>query len=49
MAAYFIVDVEVKNPQAYETYKHAAATSIAHYGGRHLVRAGRTAVSSLPN
>ncbi len=41
MAAYFIVDVDVKNPQAYEAYKQAAATSIAEYGGRYLVRGGR--------
>ncbi len=40
MAAYFIVDVDVRNPQAYEGYKQAAATSIAQYGGRYLVRGG---------
>jgi uncharacterized protein (DUF1330 family) len=36
MAAYLIVDVDVKNPQAYEAYKQAAATSIAQCGGRYL-------------
>ncbi len=41
MAAYFIVDVDVKNPQAYEGYKQAAAASIAQYGGRYLVRGGK--------
>jgi uncharacterized protein (DUF1330 family) len=41
MAAYFIVDVDVKNPQAYEAYKQAAAVSIARYGGRYLVRGGK--------
>ncbi len=41
MAAYFIVDVDVKNPQAYEAYKQAAAASIAQYGGRYLVRGGK--------
>jgi uncharacterized protein (DUF1330 family) len=41
MAAYFIVDVDVKNPQAYEAYKQAAAASIAQYGGRYLVRSGK--------
>jgi uncharacterized protein (DUF1330 family) len=40
MAAYFIVDVDVKNPQAYEVYKQAASASIAQYGGRYLVRGG---------
>ena len=41
MAAYFIVDVAVKNPQAYEGYKQAAAASIAQNGGRYLVRGGK--------
>ena len=41
MAAYFIVDVDVKNPQAFEGYKQAAAASIAQYGGRYLVRGGK--------
>ena len=40
MAAYFIVDVDVKNPKEYEPYKQAAAASIAQYGGRYLVRGG---------
>jgi uncharacterized protein (DUF1330 family) len=40
MAAYFIVDVEVKHAKAYEAYKQAAAASIAQYGGRYLVRGG---------
>ena len=41
MAASLIVDVDVKNPQAYEAYKQAAAASIAQYGGRYLVRGGK--------
>ncbi len=41
MAAYLIADVAVKNPQAYEAYKQAAAASIAPYGGRYLVRGGK--------
>lgn len=41
MAAYFIVDVEVKNPQEYEAYKQAAAASIVQHGGRYLVRGGK--------
>ena len=40
MAAYCIVDVDVKNARAYESYKHSAAASIAQYGGRYLVRGG---------
>ncbi len=41
MAAYFIVDVDIKNASAYEGYKQAAADSIANYGGRYLVRGGK--------
>ena len=41
MAAYVIVDVELKKPQAYEAYKQPAAASIAQYGGRFLVRGGK--------
>ncbi len=41
MPAYFIVDVDVKDPEAYEGYKKAAADSIAQYGGRYLVRVGK--------
>lgn len=40
MAAYFIVDVDVKNAKVFESYKHSAATSIAQCGGRYLVRRG---------
>jgi len=40
MAAYCIVDVDVKNAEAYASYKHSAAASIAQYGGRYLVRGG---------
>ena len=40
MAAYVIVDVDVKNAKAYESYKYSAAASIAQYGGRYLVRGG---------
>jgi uncharacterized protein (DUF1330 family) len=39
MAAYIIADVDVKDAEAYEPYKQAAA--IAQYGGRYLVRGGK--------
>jgi uncharacterized protein (DUF1330 family) len=42
MAAYAVVDIDVTDPQAYEAYKAGAAKSIADYGGRYLVRGGRT-------
>ncbi len=40
MAAYLISDVTVKDAAAFETYRTQAAASIAHYGGRYLVRGG---------
>ena len=42
MAAYVIVDVQITDPEAYERYKAAVPPSIAAYGGRFLVRGGRT-------
>ena len=41
MAAYFIVNVDVKNPAGFEPYKQAAPATIAKYGGRYLVRGGK--------
>jgi uncharacterized protein (DUF1330 family) len=40
MAAYFIVNVDVKDPDRYADYIRAAPSSIARYGGRYLVRGG---------
>ena len=42
MAAYIIVDCEVTDPAAYERYKALAPAAIAQYGGRYLVRGGKT-------
>jgi len=38
MAAYIIVDVDVKDAKAFEAYKQPTAASIAQYGGRFIVR-----------
>ena len=38
MAAYIIVDVDVKDAKAFEPYKQPTAASIAQYGGRFIVR-----------
>jgi uncharacterized protein (DUF1330 family) len=38
MAAYIIVDVNVKDAKAFEPYKQPTAASIAQYGGRFIVR-----------
>lgn len=41
MAAYIIVEIEVKEPVRYETYKQMAHETIRQYGGRYLVRGGK--------
>ena len=40
MPAYIISDVTIRDPNAIETYRTRAAASIAHHGGRYLVRGG---------
>jgi uncharacterized protein (DUF1330 family) len=40
VAAYVISEVDVRDPAGFETYRSLAAPSIAHYGGRYLVRGG---------
>lgn len=42
MAAYVVVQIEVHDPARYEEYKEMAPESIAKYGGRYLVRGGRS-------
>ena len=42
MAAYVVVDVDVKDKDRYAEYIKLAPPSIAQYGGRYLSRAGRT-------
>jgi uncharacterized protein (DUF1330 family) len=44
MAALMIVDIEVLDPVPYEDYKRLASAAIAAYGGRYLVRGGRSEV-----
>jgi uncharacterized protein (DUF1330 family) len=41
MAAYIIVDVDVKDAQAFEAYKQPSAASVAQYGGRFIVRSSQ--------
>jgi len=40
VAAYVISEVETRDPDAMDRYRALAADSIAHYGGRYLVRGG---------
>ena len=42
MPAYVIVQVDVKDPGRYEDYKKLVPPSIEKYGGRFLVRGGKT-------
>lgn len=42
MAAYVAVEIIVKDAETYERYKQLAPPSIATYGGRYLVRGGKT-------
>ena len=42
MAAYVLVQVDVKDPVRYEDYKAMVPPSIAKFGGRFLVRGGTT-------
>jgi uncharacterized protein (DUF1330 family) len=40
MAVYAVVNVRVTDPARYEEYRDKAPATIAHYGGRYLVRGG---------
>ena len=40
MAAYLLVDCEVKDAARYEDYKKLAPPAIAKYGGRYLTKGG---------
>lgn len=42
MAAYFIVEIDVQDGAAFEEYRKQVPATIAKYGGRYLVRGGRT-------
>jgi uncharacterized protein (DUF1330 family) len=42
MSAYVVVQVDVKDPVRYEDYKRMVPSSLAKYGGRFVVRGGKT-------
>lgn len=44
MAAYIILDIDVKDKKLYEEYKKQGAPTIMLYGGKPLVRGGKTRV-----
>lgn len=41
MSAYFIVDVDVKNPAAMREYLEKVPGTLGPYGGRYIVRGGK--------
>jgi uncharacterized protein (DUF1330 family) len=42
MAAYVLVQVDVKDPVRYEAYKAMVPPTLAKFGGKFLVRGGKT-------
>jgi uncharacterized protein (DUF1330 family) len=42
MSAYVVVQVDVGDPVRYEDYKRLVPASLAKYGGRFIVRGGKT-------
>jgi uncharacterized protein (DUF1330 family) len=44
MAAYIIVEIDIVDPAGYEEYKKLAGATVEKYGGKYVVRGGRTEV-----
>ena len=44
MPAYIIVEIEILDPAGYEEYKKLAGASVEKYGGKYIVRGGKTEV-----
>jgi uncharacterized protein (DUF1330 family) len=42
MSAYIVAEIDVIDADAYEEYRRQAPPSIAQYGGKYIVRGGRT-------
>lgn len=42
MSAYIVVQVDVQNPTKYEDYKKLVPPSLEKFGGKFVVRGGRT-------
>ncbi|GCE45375.1 uncharacterized protein (DUF1330 family) [Thermosporothrix hazakensis] len=42
MSVYFIVDVKITDPKAYEEYRKQVQPTLDLYGGKFLVRGGKT-------
>ena len=44
MSAYIIVEIEIVDPIGYEEYKKQAGATVEKYGGKYIVRGGKTEV-----
>jgi uncharacterized protein (DUF1330 family) len=44
MPAYIIVDIEILDPLGYEGYKKLAGATVEKYGGKYIMRGGKTEV-----
>ena len=44
MPAYVIVEIDIVDPAGYEEYKKLASATVEKYGGKYVVRGGRTEV-----
>jgi uncharacterized protein (DUF1330 family) len=44
MSAYVIVEIDILDPAGYEEYKKVASATVEKYGGKYIVRGGRTEV-----
>lgn len=42
MPAFVIVEIEVRDPEAYETYRSLVPASVDAYGGKFIARGGTT-------
>jgi uncharacterized protein (DUF1330 family) len=42
MAAYIITEIDVTDPVGYEEYKKQASAAVPKYGGKYIVRGGKT-------
>ena len=44
MSAYVIVEIDIIDPAGFEEYKKLASATVEKYGGKYIVRGGRTEV-----
>ena len=42
MPAYIIVEIDIVDPIGYEEYKKLAGATVEKYGGKYIVRGGKT-------